>query len=57
MPKLQLPLDKAFSLPIIEELVRNNFPLRGSVILAMYFVMAWLFLKAAPTVIKMRNEE
>ena len=47
VPKLQLPLDKAFSLPLIEELLHNNFALRGSVILAMYAVMAWLFLKVA----------
>jgi len=47
VPKLQLPLDKGFSLPLIEELMHNNFPLRGSVILAMYVVMGWLFLKVA----------
>lgn len=47
VPKLQLPLDKGFSRPLIEELLRTNFPLRGSVIVAMYFVMAWLFLKVA----------
>ena len=48
VPKIQLPLDKGFSLPLITELLHNNFPLRGSVILAMYVVMAWLFLKVAP---------
>ena len=48
VPKLQLPLDKGFSRPLIEELLRNNFLLRGSVILAMDFLMAWLFLKVAP---------
>lgn len=47
VPKIQLPLDKGFSLPLINELLHNNFPLRGSVIVAMYFVMAWLFLKVA----------
>ena len=48
VPKIQLPLDKGFSLPLIEEFLRNNFPIRGSVIVAMYFVTAWLFLKVAP---------
>ena len=47
VPKIQLPLDKGFSLPLITELLHNNFPLRGSVILAMYAVMTWLFLKVA----------
>ncbi len=47
VPKLQLQLDKGFSRPLIEELLRNNFLLRGSVILAMDFLMAWLFLRVA----------
>jgi len=47
VPKLQLPLDKGFSRLLIEELLRNNFLLRGSVILAMYALMAWLFLRVA----------
>ncbi len=47
VPKLQLPLDKGFSRPLIEELLRNNFLLRGSVILAMDFLMAGLFLRVA----------
>ena len=47
VPKIQLPLDKAYSLPLINELLHHNFPMRGSVILAMYVVMAWLFLKVA----------
>ena len=48
VPRIQLPLDKGYSLPLIEALLRNNFPLRGSVILAMYALMAWMFLKVAP---------
>ena len=48
VPKIQLPLDKGFSLPLIEALLRNNFLLRGSVIVAMNFLMAWLFLKVTP---------
>ena len=47
VPKLQLPLDKGFSRPLIEELLRNDFRLRGAMFTAMYFVMAWLFLKVA----------
>ena len=47
VPKIQLPLDKGFSLPLINELLHNNFLLRGSVILVMYAIMAWLFLKVA----------
>ena len=47
VPKLQLPLDKGFSRPLIEELLRNDFRLRGAMFTAMYFVMAGLFLKVA----------
>ena len=47
VPKLQLPLDKGFSRPLIEELLRNDFRLRGAMFTAMYFVMAGLFLKLA----------
>lgn len=48
VPKIQLPLDKSYSLTLVEALLRNNFPLRGGVILVMYALMAWMFLKVAP---------
>ncbi len=47
VPHIQVPLDKGYSLPLITEFLHNNFPMRGSVILAMYAVMGLLFIKVA----------
>lgn len=53
VPKIQLPLNNGYSLPLITDLTTYEFPLRGSVALFMEILLAWMFLKIG----KQRIEE
>ena len=52
VPQLQMKLDTTFSRPLIEELIRNDFPLRGIAGLIFYFFTAWGFFKAGQARLK-----
>ena len=52
VPKIQLPLNNGFSLPLIIDLKTYEFPLRGSVALFMEILLAWMFLKIGKERIK-----
>ena len=45
MPKLQAPLWSAYSKPLIEELMRNDLPLRVLPLLIMQTITAIMFFK------------
>ena len=47
VPNLQEPLLKAYSLPLIEELIKNEFLLRGTALLVLIVVTAILFFRVA----------
>jgi hypothetical protein len=46
VPQLQAKLDAKFSKPLIEELIRNDLPLRGIAGLIFYFTTALMFFRA-----------
>ena len=45
VPKLQMQLNKAYSIPLIEELIKNDFPLRFFPALLIYALAAFMFMK------------
>lgn len=47
VPQIQGPLSKAYSLSLIEELMRNDFPLRGIPLLMLLVITAVMFIKIA----------
>lgn len=47
VPKLQIPLDKAYSTTLIEQLIKMDFPLRFFPGLITYFLATFMFLKVA----------
>lgn len=47
VPNIQVPLGKAYSLPLIEELIKNEFPLRGTALIMLIVATVILFLRVA----------
>ncbi|CAN5885414.1 hypothetical protein BH11BAC4_BH11BAC4_23220 [soil metagenome] len=45
VPKIQLPLNNAYSLKLIEDLNKYDFILRGTAGLVLSFITAWMFVK------------
>ena len=45
VPKIQLPLDAAYSVQLIDDLRTYDFPLRGTVAWFMEILLAWMFIK------------
>jgi hypothetical protein len=45
VPKIQLPLDGAYSVKLIDDLRTYDFPLRGTVALFMEILLGWMFIK------------
>ena len=49
VPKVQLQLNKGYSVSLINDLIRNDFPLRFFPSLLIYILAAFLFIKVAKT--------
>jgi hypothetical protein len=45
VPKIQLPLDGAYSVKLIDDLRTYDFPLRGTVVWFMEILLGWMFIK------------
>ena len=45
VPKVQVPLNDAYSITAITDLRTYDFPLRGTVVLFMELLLAWMFIK------------
>jgi hypothetical protein len=52
VPKVQLPLNDSYSTTAIDALRTYDFPLRGTVVLFMELLLAWMFIKIGKQKIK-----